>query len=64
MRGENSHPAVKRANELVAESIDKASLVRDAAHFLIATHHGELAALVTRHFDRTCSRRQDPAWVM
>ncbi len=61
VRGENSHPAVKRANELLAESIADATLVtvRGAAHFLIATHAGELAALVTRHLDLARPRRQD-----
>lgn len=64
VRGENSHPAVKRANELVAESIDEATLVtvHGAAHFLIATHADELAALVTRHLDRTRPPRQDAVW--
>ena len=64
VRGENSHPAVKRANELLAESIDEATLatVHGAAHFLIATHAGELAALITHHLDRTRPRRQDAVW--
>jgi pimeloyl-ACP methyl ester carboxylesterase len=64
VRGENSHPAVKRANELLAESIDEATLVtvHGAAHFLIATHAGELAALVTRHLDRTRPRHPDAVW--
>jgi pimeloyl-ACP methyl ester carboxylesterase len=61
VRGEISHPAVKRANELVAEAIVNATLVTvsGAAHFLIATHAGELARLVTRHIDLACPRRQD-----
>jgi pimeloyl-ACP methyl ester carboxylesterase len=64
VRGENSHPAVKRANELLAESIDEATLVtvNGSAHFLIATHARELAACVTHHLDRTRPRRQDAVW--
>ena len=64
VRGENSHPAVKRANELIAESIDEATLatVHGAAHFLISTHGGELAALVTHHLDRTRPGGQDTVW--
>jgi pimeloyl-ACP methyl ester carboxylesterase len=51
VRGENSHPAVKRANELLAQSIPGASLatVSGAAHFMIATHARELAGLVAGH---------------
>jgi pimeloyl-ACP methyl ester carboxylesterase len=53
--GENSHTAVKRANELVADSIRGAITVAvpDAAHFLIATHAGDLAGRVTSHFAKT-----------
>jgi pimeloyl-ACP methyl ester carboxylesterase len=53
--GENSHTAVKRANELFADSIRGAITVAvaDAAHFLIATHAGDLAGLVTSHFAKT-----------
>jgi pimeloyl-ACP methyl ester carboxylesterase len=51
VRGENSHPAVKRANELVGQSIPGATVVTvpGAAHFMIATHAGELAHLVATH---------------
>jgi pimeloyl-ACP methyl ester carboxylesterase len=64
VRGENSHPAVKRANELIAESIDEATLVtvHGAAHFLIATHAVELAASVTQHLDRARPRGPDAVW--
>jgi pimeloyl-ACP methyl ester carboxylesterase len=51
VRGENSHPAVKRANELVGQSIPGATVatVPGAAHFMIATHASELASLVASH---------------
>jgi pimeloyl-ACP methyl ester carboxylesterase len=48
VRGENSHPAVKRANELLARSIPGATIatVPGAAHFMITTHARELADLI------------------
>jgi pimeloyl-ACP methyl ester carboxylesterase len=56
--GETSHPAPKRANELLGLSIPNAEVVMlaDAAHFMIATHPRQLAALLTRHFTRARSR--------
>ena len=50
--GEASHPAPKRANELLGWSIPNADVVMlgDAAHFMIATHPRQLAALLSRHF--------------
>jgi pimeloyl-ACP methyl ester carboxylesterase len=49
--GENSHPCVKRANELLGRSISGATLatIPGAAHFMIATHAGEVAGLVAGH---------------
>jgi pimeloyl-ACP methyl ester carboxylesterase len=51
VRGDNSHPAVKRANELLGRSIPGATVatVPGAAHFMIATHAGELADLIASH---------------
>jgi pimeloyl-ACP methyl ester carboxylesterase len=58
VRGEKSHPAVKRANELVAQSIPGATIatVPGAAHFMIATHASELASLVAGHLGRALAR--------
>jgi pimeloyl-ACP methyl ester carboxylesterase len=51
VRGEKSHPAVKRANELLGRSIPGATMatVPGAAHFMIATHADKLAGLVASH---------------
>ena len=51
VRGENSHAAVKRANELLGQSIPGATFatVPGAAHFMIATHASELADLIASH---------------
>jgi pimeloyl-ACP methyl ester carboxylesterase len=52
--GGNSHPAAKRANDLLAEHIPAASraTIDDAAHFMIATHASDVARLVSRHIVR------------
>ncbi len=49
--GADSHPAVKRANEVLALSMPKASLVTmaGASHFMIATHPREVGRLVAEH---------------
>jgi pimeloyl-ACP methyl ester carboxylesterase len=54
MRGENSHPAVQRANELVSTAVGHGSLVTvaGAAHFLIATHARDVAWTIARHVAR------------
>ena len=51
VRGEKSHPAVKRANELLGRSIPGATIatVPGATHFMIATHASELAGLIASH---------------
>lgn len=56
--GENSHPAVKRANELLGWSIANAEIATlgDAAHFMIATHVRQLTMLLARHFAGARSR--------
>ncbi len=50
-RGDASPPAVQRANGLLAECIDGAALatIEGAAHFMIATHASEVAALIAQH---------------
>ncbi len=50
-RGGASPPAVQRANGLLAQCIDGATLatIEGAAHFMIATHAHEVAALIARH---------------
>jgi pimeloyl-ACP methyl ester carboxylesterase len=51
LRGGASHPAVQRANELVAECMPKASVVTlpGAAHFMITTHAEEVAWMIAHH---------------
>jgi pimeloyl-ACP methyl ester carboxylesterase len=53
-RGGASHRAVQRANALLGESINGAVLatIDGAAHFMIATHAGELAGLIAEHVHR------------
>jgi pimeloyl-ACP methyl ester carboxylesterase len=53
--GETSHPAPKRANELLGRRIPGSSIttIPDAAHFMIATHASDVARLVAAHIDRT-----------
>jgi pimeloyl-ACP methyl ester carboxylesterase len=48
LRGGASHPAMQRANELLATTIKGASLqtIAGAAHFMIATHAGDVARAV------------------
>jgi pimeloyl-ACP methyl ester carboxylesterase len=55
LRGEASHPAIKRANELLAECVIDGALVDvgGAAHFMISTHAQQLAGLIGRHVTRT-----------
>ncbi len=49
--GTSSHPAARRANELVCEHIRDArlSILDGAAHFMIATHAAELARSIAAH---------------
>lgn len=48
LRGGASHPAMQRANELLGTTIKGASLktIAGAAHFMIATHAGDIARAV------------------
>jgi pimeloyl-ACP methyl ester carboxylesterase len=52
--GGASHSAVRRANELLSQSMTDASLVTiaGAAHFMIATHAREVAGAIVRHMAR------------
>lgn len=51
IRGSASHPAVQRANELLAEHIRDARLatIESATHFMIASHFEEVARLIAEH---------------
>jgi pimeloyl-ACP methyl ester carboxylesterase len=51
LRGEASHPAIKRANELLARGMANASLatLAGSAHFMISTHPREVAGMITQH---------------
>jgi pimeloyl-ACP methyl ester carboxylesterase len=51
VRGGASHPAVQRANAVLAERISGAALatIDTAAHFMIATHPNEVGRLIARH---------------
>jgi pimeloyl-ACP methyl ester carboxylesterase len=52
--GEASHPAAKRANELLGQFIPNAAIaeILGAAHFMISTHAGEVAGLIAQHVAR------------
>lgn len=49
--GEASHPAVRRANELLGRHIPNAvrATIAGASHFMIATHPQQFAGLIARH---------------
>jgi pimeloyl-ACP methyl ester carboxylesterase len=49
--GEASHPAAKRANELLGQCIPRAAVVtiEGASHFMIATHARVVADVIARH---------------
>jgi pimeloyl-ACP methyl ester carboxylesterase len=51
IRGGASPPAMRRANELLAQGLPDASLatIDGAAHFMIATHAGDVAGAIERH---------------
>jgi pimeloyl-ACP methyl ester carboxylesterase len=54
IRGGASHPAVQRANALLAECMSRAALatIDAAAHFMIATHPNEVGRLIDQHMRR------------
>jgi len=51
VRGGESHPAVRRANELLAWQMADADMVTiaGAAHFVISTHAREMAGVIAQH---------------
>lgn len=53
--GENSHPAARRANELLSRHIARTehAEISGASHFMIATHPKPFAELIVRHFERS-----------
>lgn len=56
--GETSHPAAKRANELLGRCIPDAAvaIIAGASHFMILTHAGEVADVIARHVARAEGR--------
>jgi pimeloyl-ACP methyl ester carboxylesterase len=53
LRGGASHPAMQRASERLFECMNRAALttIEGAAHFMIATHTGEVGRLIGEHVD-------------
>jgi pimeloyl-ACP methyl ester carboxylesterase len=53
--GEASHPAVRRANELIGQCMRQSSVITiaGAAHFMISTHARAVASVIARHVART-----------
>ena len=51
VRGGDSHPAVQRANELLAYYMPQAAgmTLSGAAHFMVSPHPRELADVIARH---------------
>ena len=56
--GEASHPAAKRANQLLGQCIPNAAVatIAGAAHFMIATHAREVAGMIAQHVARAEDR--------
>src|SRR6185295_6180283 len=55
--GGSSHPAIQRANELLAESLKGSfHLIEGAAHFMISTHATEVARLAAGHVNRSATQ--------
>jgi pimeloyl-ACP methyl ester carboxylesterase len=55
LRGEASHPAMRRVSGLLGQCIDGASVVTvpGAAHFMISTHAEEVARIIAREVTRS-----------
>ena len=53
--GEASHPAVRRANDLLSRYIPRANraTIAGASHFMIATHPKQFADLIVRHVEQS-----------
>ena len=64
LRGEASHPAMQRANELLSAHIPGASLVTvaGAAHFMISTHAEDTAGVIARHVAGAERSRPKQPW--
>ena len=60
--GEASHPAARRANQLLGQYIPNAdaAAIAGAAHFMIATHAGEVAGMIAQHVARAEEGRWRP----
>ena len=70
--GETSHPAAKRANQLLGQCIPNAdaATIAGAAHFMIATHAGEVAGMIAQHVARAeqgavapAELNDEPVWI-
>ena len=63
VRGGDSHPAVRRANELLAWHMADADIVTivGAAHFVISTHAKEMAGVIAQHVARVESADTRPS---
>jgi pimeloyl-ACP methyl ester carboxylesterase len=60
MWGEASHPAMRRANQLLAQCTNASAVtIGGAAHFMISTHAKEVADELARHMT-TATRERDP----
>jgi pimeloyl-ACP methyl ester carboxylesterase len=59
--GENSHPAVRRTNQLLAQCTRAAAVtIGGAAHFMISTHPEEVARMLARHASAATSPHPRP----
>ena len=63
LRGGSSHPAMQRVSALISERMSEAVLatISGAAHFMIATHAGEVAGLIASHVHRAEAKWKLPA---
>ena len=61
--GEASHPAAKRANQILGQCIPNATVaeIAGAAHFMISTHAGHVAGMIAQHLARTEHRGRSAA---
>jgi pimeloyl-ACP methyl ester carboxylesterase len=62
--GENSHPAVQRTNQLLAQCTKASAItIGGAAHFMISTHPEEVAGALARHASAAARPQPRPsAW--
>jgi pimeloyl-ACP methyl ester carboxylesterase len=54
MWGDASHPAAKRANQLIGQCIPDAAVasLSGASHFMVSTHASEVAGMIAQHLGR------------